>query len=98
MRTEQEKEPKSEDNIIANSASFAQNFGRGPPADGTGGILRVTQHGSTAGTGIIGTRNSLNKYLACGIHNYFGIDFDPVTGKLWETEDGPNFNDELNYA
>ena len=26
----------------------------------------------------------------------FGMDFDPVTGKLWDTENGPQFGDEIN--
>ena len=24
------------------------------------------------------------------------MDFDPVTGKLWDTENGPQFGDEIN--
>jgi glucose/arabinose dehydrogenase len=35
-----------------NRKTQAQNFERGPHSDGTGGIRRVTQHGSIAGTGI----------------------------------------------
>ena len=35
-------------------------------------------------------------YHAYGIRNSFGIDFDPVTGKLWDTENGPNYGDEIN--
>ena len=28
----------------------------------------------------------------------FGIDIDPVTGKLWDTENGPDFGDEINLV
>ena len=28
----------------------------------------------------------------------YGIDFDPVTGKLWDTENGPAFGDEINLV
>jgi hypothetical protein len=35
-------------------------------------------------------------YYAYGIRNSFGMDFDPVTGNLWDTENGPNFGDEIN--
>ena len=35
-------------------------------------------------------------YHAYGIRNSFGIDFDAVTGKLWDTENGPNYGDERN--
>ena len=31
-----------------------------------------------------------------GHRNSFGMAFDPVTGRLWETENGPDCNDELN--
>lgn len=33
---------------------------------------------------------------AFGIRNSFGFDFDPETGNLWETDNGPECNDELN--
>ena len=36
------------------------------------------------------------RYLAYGIRNSFGLALDPVTGALWETENGTNFYDELN--
>ena len=38
-----------------------------------------------------------SKIFAYGIRNSFGFDFDPVTGELWETENGPECNDELNH-
>lgn len=31
-----------------------------------------------------------------GLRNSFGFDFDPMTGRLWETENGPECNDEIN--
>ena len=40
----------------------------------------------------------MNKYYAYGIRNSFGIDFDPVTGNLWDTENGPNYGDEINLV
>jgi glucose/arabinose dehydrogenase len=40
----------------------------------------------------------LNLYYAYGIRNSFGIDFDPVTGNLWDTENGPAFGDEINLV
>jgi glucose/arabinose dehydrogenase len=48
--------------------------------------------------GIIGHEDPLNKYYAYGLRNSFGIDFDPVTGKLWDTENGPGFGDEINLV
>jgi glucose/arabinose dehydrogenase len=35
---------------------------------------------------------------AYGIRNSFGLDFDPVTGNLWDTENGPDHGDEVNYV
>ena len=76
-----------------------QNFEDGKPVDGRAGILRITQDGKPVGTeGIIGNEYPLNLYYAYGVKNSFGIDFDPVTGKLWLTENGPKYGDEINLA
>jgi glucose/arabinose dehydrogenase len=40
----------------------------------------------------------LNLYYAYGIRNSFGIDFDPLTGNLWDTENGPEYGDEINLV
>jgi hypothetical protein len=40
----------------------------------------------------------LNKYYAFGIRNGFGPAFDPVTGKLWDTENGSGYGDEMNLV
>jgi len=67
--------------------------------DGRGGILRIDQNGQPIGAhGILGDKEPLNKYYAYGIRNIFGIGFDPVTGKLWDTENGPDFGDEINLV
>lgn len=58
-----------------------------------GKILRMTPRGRRPGDNPI--RNS--KIFVYGIRNSFGFDFDPVTGDLWETENGPSCNDEVNY-
>jgi aldose sugar dehydrogenase len=68
--------------------NLAQNYRDGKEPDGRGGILRVTQDGQPVGTGILGNEHPLNFYYAYGIRNSFGIDFDPITGKLWDTENG----------
>lgn len=74
----------------------AQNFKNGPNADGTGGILRLTQEGKPVGKGILGDKFPLDLYYGYGIRNSFGMDFDPVTKKLWDTENGPAYGDEIN--
>ena len=62
------------------------------------GVLRITQDGKPVGNGILGNEYPLNLYYAYGVKNSFGIDFDPVTKKLWLTENGPRFGDEVNLA
>lgn len=37
-----------------------------------------------------------NRIWAYGIRNSFGFAFDPQTDRLWETDNGPNCNDEIN--
>ena len=76
----------------------AQNVVDGPPVDNTSGILRVTQDGQVVSNPPLGDRSSLNLYYAYGIRNSFGMGFDPVTGKLWDTENGPNYGDEINLV
>jgi glucose/arabinose dehydrogenase len=44
----------------------------------------------------LGDYGLLNFYYGYGIRNSFGIGFDPVTGILWETENGSNYGDEIN--
>jgi glucose/arabinose dehydrogenase len=77
----------------------AQNVANGPPADSSGGILRVTQDGQPVPNSPLGQGTApLNLYYAYGIRNSFGIDFDPVGGKLWDTENGPKYGDEINLV
>jgi len=45
-----------------------------------------------------GAYDLANSYYAYGIRNSFGIDFDPITGKLWDTENGPTESDEINIV
>ena len=75
-----------------------QNYEDGEPVDGRAGVLRITQDGKPVGNGILGSEYPLNLYYAYGVKNSFGIDFDPVTKKLWLTENGPRFGDEVNLA
>ena len=35
--------------------------------------------------------------MSC-INGIFGIDFDPITKKLWNTENGPDYGDEINLV
>ena len=76
----------------------AQNYLDGEQVDGRSGILRITQDGEIVRPSILGDEHPLDMYYAYGIRNSFGIDFDPVTGNLWDTENGPSFGDEINLV
>jgi glucose/arabinose dehydrogenase len=76
----------------------AQNFANGVSPDGRAGILRISPDGDPVGNGILGKEYPLNLYFAYGIRNSFGIDFDPLTGYLWDTENGPDYGDEINLV
>ena len=41
---------------------------------------------------------NLSRYFAYGIRNSFGMAFDPLTDKLWMSENGPNSYDEINLV
>ena len=75
-----------------------QNIIRGNSPDGTSGILRVTQDGKSVENGPFGSSVPNTLYYAYGIRNSFGFDFDPVTGNLWDTENGGIDKDEINYV
>ena len=57
-----------------------------------GKILRMTPSGG------VPSNNPINgsRIFAFGIRNSFGFAFDPKTGRMWETENGPECNDEIN--
>jgi glucose/arabinose dehydrogenase len=87
------------------------NVENGPEPDGKAGILRVSQDGQEVesvevverGLGEVIERkvvdeDPLNLYYAYGIRNSFGMDFDPLTGKLWDVETGRNFGEEINLV
>ena len=56
-----------------------------------GKILRLNPDGSIPATNPFGTR-----IWAYGIRNSIGFAFDPQGGHLWESENGPECNDEVN--
>ena len=84
--------------VAQRNRTLAQNVENSKAPDGRGGILRITQDGYTVGNGILGYTHPLNKYYAYGIRNSFGIDSDPLTGNLWDTENGPAYGDEINLV
>ena len=77
----------------------AQNFEDAPEPDGTSGVFRISQEGRVADIqGVISEEIPLNLYYGYGMRQSFGMEFDPVTGNLWDTENGPDQYDELNLV
>lgn len=84
-----------------NRDGMLQNFLDGPNPDDTGIIFRINPiDGTGAPDNPFSTdaTNPLSKYFAYGIRNSFGLTFDPVTKNIWNTENGPASNDEINMV
>ncbi len=81
-----------------NRDGMLQNVVDGPLPDDTSVILRVDYNGNGVGNPLSGGGADLSKYYAYGVRNSFGFDFDPLTGILWDAEDGPADFDEINIV
>ena len=60
------------------------------------GILQNFPNGAPDDTSVIIPVDPAGPYKAIGIRNSFGLTVDPVTGFLWDTENGPSTFDEIN--
>jgi aldose sugar dehydrogenase len=81
-----------------NRDGMLQNFADGPLPDDTSVILRIDYNGNGIGNPLTAIGADLSKYYAYGVRNSFGFDFDPLTGILWDAEDGPTEYDEINIV
>ncbi|HVF64853.1 MAG TPA: PQQ-dependent sugar dehydrogenase [Casimicrobiaceae bacterium] len=76
-----------------------QNYPSGPAPDDTSVVLRLNDDGTIPPDNPFSAQGgNLAKYYAYGIRNSFGLAFDPVTGRLWATENGPSNYDEINLV
>lgn len=77
-----------------------QNFQNGPPPDDSGVILRVNPAtgSASANNPFAAIGDKAGRYYAYGIRNSIGFDFDIVTGKLWDAENGEDVFDEINVV
>jgi glucose/arabinose dehydrogenase len=83
----------------AENVSTVASNSENPNVDGKAGILALNHDGRAAfDDGILGKKTPLNKYYAYGVRNGFGLDFDPISGKLWDTENGHWYGDEINLV
>ena len=62
--------------------------------DPAGKVLRMNLDGSRPGSNPIPG----SKAFSYGHRNSFGFTFDPGTGRLWQTENGPGCEDEINWV
>jgi uncharacterized repeat protein (TIGR01451 family) len=83
------------------------SFGGPEPDDAhlTGFVLRLNDDGSTppdnpffnVNTGLTGQADAnVKKLYAYGVRNGFGMAFDPLSGNLWDQENGDDAFDEMN--
>jgi glucose/arabinose dehydrogenase len=76
-----------------------QNNPSGAAPDDTSVILRLNDDGTTPNDNpFFAQGGNVTRYFAYGIRNSFGMAFDPVTNKLWMTENGPAQFDEINLV
>jgi glucose/arabinose dehydrogenase len=69
------------------------------PPDDTGVIFRLNDDGSPPSDNPFVSQGApWDSYYAYGIRNSFGMAFDPLTGKLWDTENGDFEYDEINLV
>lgn len=83
-----------------NRSRIEQNNLAATQAAGTGGIYRLNEDGSLPADDPFAANPvaALRGLYAYGVRNSFGLAFDPVTGFLWDTENGPNRMDEINLV
>ncbi|HYZ60252.1 MAG TPA: PQQ-dependent sugar dehydrogenase, partial [Nitrososphaeraceae archaeon] len=78
--------------------TYTQNVETGRAFENSSVIFRLDKDGNPAADGPFNTSKVLRGVYAYGIRNSFGMDFDPLTGKLWDSENGPGFGDEINLV
>lgn len=84
-----------------NHDGMLQNFPEGASPDDTGIIFRINPLDGTIvpdNPFLTDPNDPTSKYFAYGIRNSFGLTFDPVSKNIWDTENGPASNDEINIV
>ncbi len=75
-----------------------QNIQSGDLPDDTGVIIRISPEDGSAAPDNPFQDDGANLYYAYGVRNSFGLAFDPITGVLWDTENGEDSYDEINIV
>ena len=88
---------------VSSGGGILDNQIPGRPPNNKSVILRVDRDNGTPVEdnpfyNYTGSMEKLHQYYAYGIRNSFGMEFDPMTGKLWMTENGDDVYDEINIV
>ncbi|MFL6412238.1 MAG: PQQ-dependent sugar dehydrogenase [Nitrososphaeraceae archaeon] len=77
-----------------------QNIREGQTAEDSSVIIRITEEGSAIQDNPFfnSTNKWMQKYYAYGIRNSFGLAIDPISGVVWDTENGDESYDEINIV
>jgi len=81
-----------------NRNELTQNFEDSGVVSETGAVLRMNADGSPAADNPFADVAGWERIYGYGIRNSFGMTFDPLTGSLWDTENGPGSYDEVNLV
>jgi glucose/arabinose dehydrogenase len=82
-----------------NRQGKTQNIPSGPGPELAGVIIRTGRDGAPLPDNPFydpAAADPLDSIFAYGVRNSFGLTFDPLTGRLWESENGPSVFDEIN--
>ncbi|MFQ5600261.1 MAG: PQQ-dependent sugar dehydrogenase, partial [Candidatus Krumholzibacteriia bacterium] len=85
--------------VIGNLGRYGQlqNIASGDPPDTTSIIFRIQDDGTPpADNPFFGAGGAMQLVYGYGVRNSYGLEFDPVSGVLWQTENGPSEYDEIN--
>jgi len=77
------------------ASSILTNNSEKPHSYDHGVIIGLTFNGEPADSNPF-TEPEFSNYYAYGIRNGYGLTVDPVTNRMWDTENGPETGDELN--
>jgi glucose/arabinose dehydrogenase len=76
--------------------TYMQNVKTGAAFENSSIVYRLSKDGNPVKDGPLNSSAVPSGVYAYGIRNSYGMDFDPLTGKLWDSENGPGFGDEIN--
>lgn len=81
-----------------NRSERTANFENSSAVNRVSSIIRIQPNGKGISTNpfAAGGRTAVDDIFAYGVRNSFGLAVDPVTGDLWDTENGPGRMDEIN--